>query len=78
MPVMILNATRYYDPFIDSEAVRVSVTVEGRGEYWVGMPLAVKAKQRRREREEAEEAISDAIARGDEPGEVMTTARRAV
>lgn len=74
-PAMILSTHRFYDPMTDADAIRISVVVERRGEFWVRMAWPDSGKERRRLREQAEIAIQEAIETNEPPGEVkMTTA----
>lgn len=66
------QALHYYDPNTDAEAVRIS-GFDGRGgEFFMRMPLADAGHARRKQRKDAEQAITMAIDAGLQPGEVVT------
>lgn len=60
---------RFFSPALDIDAVRISTTDAVGHEYYAVIPSAM-GKSWRSRREEALNALDDAIAEGREPGEV--------
>ncbi len=60
---------RRYDVMRDCEVARLSMTDGRGGEYWREIAVG-RAAAYREAREQALDAIEDAMARGDGPGEV--------
>lgn len=61
---------RFYDPFTDSDAVRLSVFDDRGDEYWSKLLRTKSGRATREAREEALAAIEMAIDQGLTPGEV--------
>lgn len=61
---------RFYDPGIDGEAIRISGFDGKGGEFFMTLELAAAGAARRKQRRDVEDAISEAIDAGLEPGEV--------
>ncbi len=67
---MIYQTLRFYNPRTDEDTLRVSA-FDGRGdEFWLNVPANTPGEGRRTVIDAARQAIDDAVARGDEPGEV--------
>ena len=71
MPMTAHQQIRFYDPYTDSEGVRISGFDGKGGEFFQRLALAPSGKARRLQREKALEAIEEAIEAGLEPGEVI-------
>lgn len=69
---MHYTETRFYDPFLDAEAVRISAFPDRGGEYWMRLAVPPPGKARRLQREWALAVLMDAINAGLEPGQVVT------
>jgi hypothetical protein len=61
---------RFYDAYIDGDAVRVSGFSDRGGEFWSRLPLAPGGRSRVKQRHKTLAAIEEAIIAGHEPGEV--------
>ena len=61
--------SRAYDPAIDGEMLRISMANARGHEFFKRVPFP-GAREYKRVRDEALDAIEAAIARGDDPGEV--------
>lgn len=63
------SAYRFWSPLLGADAVRFSMVGERNAEYFAIVPGG-EGRVYRENRDRALDAIEDAIARGDEPGEV--------
>lgn len=70
---MRYQTLRHYDPFTDSDMMRVSVFDHAGQEYWRKVPANTHGKKRRDVIEEALDVIADAMDRREQPGEVTCT-----
>jgi hypothetical protein len=61
---------RHYSPTFGMNAVRLSMVDWHGGEFWRIIAIDGNAEKYREDRDLALDAIEDAIARGDDPGEV--------
>lgn len=64
-------AHRYWSPTLGMPAVRLSMADDHGGEFWRIIPVDGSSAKYREDRDAALDAIEDAIARGDDPGEVL-------
>lgn len=63
-------AHRFWSPTLGGNAVRLSMADDHGGEHWRIIPIDGNAEKYRKDRDAALDTIEDAIARGDDPGEV--------
>lgn len=63
------SISRAYDPYIDGVMLRISMANERGDEYFKRVPFP-GAKEYKRARDEALDEIEEAMARGDDPGEL--------
>lgn len=70
MPLTAHTTFRFWDPYLDCEAIRIS-GFSGRGEFWRKLPLAPAGAKRRAQLEESLDLIEQAIEADLEPGEVV-------
>ena len=65
----VYREMRFWSPVLGCDAARLSMVDERGGEFWRVVPVS-GGKAWREARDRALDAIEDAVARGDEPGEV--------
>ena len=57
----VYQQLHYYDPFTDTESLRISMASSRGEEYWCSIPLTPEGRPRRESREAALDALMAAI-----------------